>query len=56
MEVCSPAGFEDFVIAAGMPATTLTLPPADLPPDLERIAALAAEHDIQVLGPPGELP
>jgi mannose-6-phosphate isomerase-like protein (cupin superfamily) len=56
MEVCSPAGFEDFVIAAGVPATTLTLPPADLPPDLERIAALAAEHDIQVLGPPGELP
>jgi quercetin dioxygenase-like cupin family protein len=56
MEVCSPAGFEDFVAAAGVPATSLTLPPPDLPPDLERIAALAAEHDIDVIGPPGELP
>jgi mannose-6-phosphate isomerase-like protein (cupin superfamily) len=56
MEVCSPAGFEDFVIAAGVPASALTLPPADLSPDLERIVSLAAEHDIEVLGPPGELP
>ena len=56
MEVCSPAGFEDFVIAAGVPATSLTLPPTELAPDLERIAALAAEHDIDVIGPPGELP
>jgi mannose-6-phosphate isomerase-like protein (cupin superfamily) len=55
--VTAPAGFERFVAAAGRPAETLTLPPASLPPvDLELLARLAAEHDIEVLGPPGMLP
>jgi mannose-6-phosphate isomerase-like protein (cupin superfamily) len=55
--VNSPAGFQEFVIAAGQPAAELTLPPPDeAPPDLERLAALAAEHHIELLGPPGSLP
>lgn len=28
-------------------------PPASGPPDMERLAALAAEHGIEILGPPG---
>lgn len=57
VEVNSPAGFEKFVAAVGEPAPQLTLPPPDWPPpDLERLTALAAEHAIDVLGPPGELP
>ncbi len=45
------------VAAVGVLAATLALPPADHPePDLERLAALAAEHDIELLGPPGSLP
>ncbi len=57
VEVNSPAGFEEFIVAAGEPAAELTLPPSDRPsPDFERLAALAAEHDIEILGPPGALP
>jgi mannose-6-phosphate isomerase-like protein (cupin superfamily) len=57
VEVNAPAGFEKFIVAAGQPAAELTLPPSDQPPlDLERLIALAAEHDIEVLGPPGSLP
>jgi mannose-6-phosphate isomerase-like protein (cupin superfamily) len=55
--VTSPPGFERFVAAADRPATALTLPPASLPPvDLEVLARVAAEHDIEVLGPPGAMP
>jgi len=55
--VNSPPGFEKFVVAAGKPAAELTLPPPDQQaPDIERLAALAAEHDIELLGPPGSLP
>ncbi|MQA74146.1 MAG: cupin domain-containing protein [Solirubrobacterales bacterium] len=57
VEFVSPAGFEEFVIAAGRPAAERTLPPPDLaPPDLHRLATLAAEHEIEVLGPPGATP
>jgi mannose-6-phosphate isomerase-like protein (cupin superfamily) len=53
----SPAGFDEFVAAAGQPATELTMPSADQPPpDIERLAAVAAQHDIEVLGPPASLP
>jgi mannose-6-phosphate isomerase-like protein (cupin superfamily) len=53
----SPAGFDEFVAAAGQPATELTLPTPDQPPpDIERLAAIAAQHDIEILGPPGTLP
>ncbi|MGH2557555.1 MAG: cupin domain-containing protein [Thermomicrobiales bacterium] len=57
VEVNSPAGFEAFVAAAGVPAADLTLPPPfQAEPDFERLARLAAEHHIDVLGPPGSLP
>ena len=50
----SPAGFDEFVRAASVPAKTLTLPPADAPPpDPQRLAGLAAKFGIEVLGPPG---
>jgi quercetin dioxygenase-like cupin family protein len=52
--VVEPAGFEGFVRAVGEPAGALTIPPppAD-PPDMARLAALAAEHGVEFLGPPG---
>jgi mannose-6-phosphate isomerase-like protein (cupin superfamily) len=57
LDVNAPAGFDEFVVAAGQAAAELTLPPADRPlPDAERFAAIAAEHAIEVLGPPGSLP
>jgi quercetin dioxygenase-like cupin family protein len=44
--VSQPAGFERFVAAV-----------AELEqPDPETLAAIAAEHDIEILGPPGTLP
>ena len=46
----TPAGFEAFVRAVGSPT-----PPASLPsPD--ELARVAAEHGIEILGPPGMLP
>jgi quercetin dioxygenase-like cupin family protein len=52
--VAEPAGFEGFMRALAEPAATLTIPPtAAGPPDMERLAALAAEHGIEILGPPG---
>ena len=55
--VNSPAGFEKFVMAAGEPAPELALPPPDQPPpEIERLAAIAAEYQIELLGPPGSLP
>jgi quercetin dioxygenase-like cupin family protein len=42
----SPAGFERFVAdVAALPA-----------PDPDRLTAVAAEHDIEILGPPGIFP
>jgi len=49
-----PAGFDDFVRAVGQPAATPTLPPAGgPPPDPARLAGIAAQYGIEVLGPPG---
>ena len=46
----TPAGFEEFVAAAGQPAEQLVTPePAE--PDVEALAAVAAEYDIDILGP-----
>jgi quercetin dioxygenase-like cupin family protein len=57
LDINSPAGFDKFVAAIGVPAERLTLPPADSPPpDPEHLAAIAAEHGIDILGPPGTLP
>ena len=57
VEVNAPAGFEHFVAALGEPAGELKLPDPPLPlGDPEELAAVAAKHDIEVLGPPGTLP
>jgi len=54
LEVNSPAGFEDFIAAAGEPARELTLPPHE--PDFSRAIAIAPTYGIDVVGRPGELP
>jgi quercetin dioxygenase-like cupin family protein len=52
--VAEPAGFDAFVREASEPAQSLSLPPAaSTPPDLGRLMTLAAEHGIEILGPPG---
>jgi quercetin dioxygenase-like cupin family protein len=49
-----PAGFDAFLRAFGQAATSATLPPpTSEPPDVELLTALAAEHGIEILGPPG---
>jgi quercetin dioxygenase-like cupin family protein len=52
--VGEPAGFEQFMRACSEPAARLEIPPAPTsPPDIAAIAALAAQHGIEILGPPG---
>jgi quercetin dioxygenase-like cupin family protein len=52
--VSEPAGFERFVAEASVRAESRTIPPpADRPPDVAALAALAAKHGIQIVGPPG---
>lgn len=52
--VIEPGGFEDFMRSFAAPAAQLTVPPPPTePPDFERLAALAAEHGVEILGPPG---
>jgi quercetin dioxygenase-like cupin family protein len=53
--IVSPAGFEQFAVAASVPAEAPTLPPAPAI-DPKRLAELAAEYGIEILGPPGALP
>lgn len=49
-----PAGFEVFMKACAEPAGAATLPPVGASaPDPVRLAELAAEYGIDVLGPPG---
>lgn len=58
--VCTPGDFAAFVVAASRPAERPELPPPPPgPPSDEEVAAigeLAAEHGIDLLGPPGALP
>ena len=49
----APAGFADFVRAAGEPAAGLRLPPPG-PLDVERLSAVAARYGIAIVGPPPE--
>ncbi len=52
--VTEPAGFESFMRAMGQPAEAMTIPPPAAPPsDLAPLVAAAAEHGIEILGPPG---
>lgn len=49
--LCSPAGFEHFVLEQ---ATGISAPPA--PPDMEKLMALATKYHIDILGPLPEPP
>jgi quercetin dioxygenase-like cupin family protein len=52
--VVEPAGFENFINALSEPAHSLTLPPASVePPAMDALMAAAAEHGLEILGPPG---
>jgi hypothetical protein len=52
--VAEPAGFDQFMRAAGEPAARLEIPPAPTePPDVAALTALAAEYGIEITGPPG---
>ena len=51
----STGAFAAFVQAYGVPAERPELP-TDVVPDVERLGRLAAEHGIELLGPPGMLP
>jgi len=52
--VTEPAGFERFMRAFAEPADWPAIPPAaDTPPDLGAMVAGAAEHGIEIIGPPG---
>lgn len=51
LTLACPAGFADFVRAAGVPAPSLTLPP-EAPLDAERLAEVARAYGIAITGPP----
>jgi quercetin dioxygenase-like cupin family protein len=52
--VTEPAGFEKFVRTLAQPAAARVIPPSAVEPaDLEAMTRLAAEHGIEILGPPG---
>ena len=53
LTIHTPAGFDQFAIAAGTSVGPKSTPPADeLPPDPAALAAMAAEYGIEILGPP----
>jgi mannose-6-phosphate isomerase-like protein (cupin superfamily) len=54
--VSAPAGFAQFVRAAGRPAERETLPVLDGPPDVDLLIREAANHGITMVGPPGTVP
>jgi mannose-6-phosphate isomerase-like protein (cupin superfamily) len=51
LTLSAPAGFADFVRAAGEPAPARTIPPP-APVDVETLSAIAAHHGIEIVGPP----
>ncbi len=52
--VTEPAGFEGFVRALAVTATAPEIPPAPTaPPDMQPVLRAAAEHGLEILGPPG---
>lgn len=49
----TPAGFDQFTLAAGTSVdATSTPPPDELPPDPSTLATMAAAYGIEILGPP----
>ena len=52
----SPAGFEQFLLAASEPAPSAELPPAGRQLHPDPLATAAADQGIEILGPPGTLP
>ena len=52
----TPAGFERFVTAVGVPADEAVIPTEPVLPRPEELAETAAEFGIELLGPPGALP
>ena len=52
--VTDPAGFEGFIRALAVPATAPEIPPAPTaPPDMAPVLRAAADHGLEILGPPG---
>jgi quercetin dioxygenase-like cupin family protein len=52
--VAEPAGFEDFVRAAGEPAQRLEIPPPEIEqPAPEKLGQIAATFGVEIIGPPG---
>jgi quercetin dioxygenase-like cupin family protein len=53
LNLCIPAGFEGFFRDLSEPAKALTLPPpADGPPDTERLLATARQYGVEIVGAP----
>jgi len=49
-----PAGLEGFIRALAEPAAAHEIPPAPTaPPEMEPVLRAAAEHGLEILGPPG---
>jgi hypothetical protein len=49
--ICTPAGFEDLVVAMSEPACSRTLPPrSDEGPDMARVGAIAEAHGCALVG------
>ncbi len=51
LQITAPAGFEDFIAAAGRPAEAPGLP-GHTEPDMPRLLAAAQRYGSQILGPP----
>ncbi len=52
--VTQAAGFEGFIRTLGAPAPVAEIPPAPTaPPDMEPVLRAAADHGLEILGPPG---
>ena len=53
LTVHTPAGFDEFTLAVGDPATSFDGPPPDAaPPDPAELTRIAADYGIEILGPP----
>lgn len=53
LQITTPGQFDRFVASLGAPIPSVELPePTEIDP--EQVARIAAEHDIEILGPPPE--